>query len=98
MEKQCCTAAYSRGAFLGSGFVSDPRGDFPSRSPWSERLAGGLVDLSTAKVSARVMQRRSSYMVYQKRQRHPGVPRVRRRASERAAMENARVIRACATT
>ncbi|MFR0868915.1 MAG: hypothetical protein ACLSGS_07840 [Adlercreutzia sp.] len=46
MEKQCCTAAYLRGAFLGSGFVSDPRGDFHFEiTVESEDLAGGLVDL-----------------------------------------------------
>ena len=28
VAKQCCASAYLRGAFLGSGFVSDPRGDF----------------------------------------------------------------------
>ncbi|MEI2999130.1 MAG: DNA-binding protein WhiA, partial [Senegalimassilia faecalis] len=28
VAKDCCAAAYLRGAFLGSGFVSDPRGDF----------------------------------------------------------------------
>ena len=28
VNKQCCAAAYLRGAFLGSGFVSNPRGDF----------------------------------------------------------------------
>ena len=68
MEKQCCTAAYLRGAFLGSGFVSDPRGDFHFEiTVESEDLAGGLVDLLDRKgIRARVMQRRSSYMVYLK--------------------------------
>ena len=66
VEKQCCTAAYLRGAFLGSGFVSDPRGDFHFEiTVESEDLAGGLVDLLDRKgIRARVMQRRSSYMVY----------------------------------
>ena len=68
VEKQCCTAAYLRGAFLGSGFVSDPRGDFHFEiTVESEDLAGGLVDLLDRKgIRARVMQRRSSYMVYLK--------------------------------
>ena len=35
VEKQCCAAAYVRAAFLGSGFVSNPRGDFTLRSPLS---------------------------------------------------------------
>ena len=68
VEKQCCTAAYLRGAFLGSGFVSDPRGDFHFEiTVESEDLAGGLVDLLDRKgIRARVMQRRRSYMVYLK--------------------------------
>ena len=68
VEKQCCTAAYLRGAFLGSGFVADPRGDFHFEiTVESEDLAGGLVDLLDRKgIRARVMQRRSSYMVYLK--------------------------------
>ena len=28
IAKQCCAAAYLRGVFLGSGFISNPRGDF----------------------------------------------------------------------
>ena len=68
VEKQCCAAAYLRGAFLGSGFISNPRGDFHFEiTVESESLADGLVELMANKgISARVMQRRSSYMVYLK--------------------------------
>ena len=68
VEKQCCTAAYLRGAFLGSGFVSDPRGDFHFEiTVESEALAEGLVELMARKdITARIMARRSSYMVYLK--------------------------------
>lgn len=68
VEKQCCMAAYLRGAFLGSGFVSDPRGDFHFEiTVASEALAEGLVALMAEKgINARIMQRRSSYMVYLK--------------------------------
>ena len=68
VEKQCCAAAYLRGAFLGSGFVSDPRGDFHFEiTVESEPLAEGLVALFAEKdINARIMQRRSSYMVYLK--------------------------------
>ena len=57
-----------RGAFLGSGFVSDPRGDFHFEiTVESEDLAEGLVELLERKgINARVMQRRSSFMVYLK--------------------------------
>ncbi|RDB61701.1 DNA-binding protein WhiA [Gordonibacter sp. 28C] len=68
VAKECCTAAYLRGAFLGSGFVSDPRGDFHFEiTVENEDLAEGLVELLERKdINARVMQRRSSYMVYLK--------------------------------
>ena len=101
MEKQCCTAAYLRGAFLGSGFVSDPRGDFHFEiTVESEDLAGGLVDLLDRKgIRARVMQRRSSYMVYLKSgsaswssSRSPARTRARSPWRTRASS------RACATT
>ena len=57
-----------RGAFLGSGFVSNPRGDFHFEiTVETEAMAQGLVELMARKgISARIMPRRSSYMVYLK--------------------------------
>ena len=68
VAKDCCAAAYLRGAFLGSGFVSDPRGDFHFEIiVESKELAEGLVGLMARKnIKARIMQRRNSYMVYLK--------------------------------
>lgn len=68
VSKQCCAAAYLRGAFLGSGFISNPKSDFHFEiTVESEKLASSLVELMAAKgITARVMQRRSSYMVYLK--------------------------------
>lgn len=68
VAKQCCAAAYLRGAFLGSGFVSDPRGDFHFEiTVENERLAKDLAELLAKKnINARIMQRRNSYMVYLK--------------------------------
>ncbi len=68
VKKRCCAAAYLRGAFLGSGFISNPRGDFHFEiTVESESLAQGLVELmEDAGIHARVMQRRSTYMVYLK--------------------------------
>ena len=51
VEKQCCTAAYLRGAFLGSGFISNPRGDFHFEMTLeSEDLARGIVALGLVPV------------------------------------------------
>ena len=68
VEKQCCTAAYLRGAFLGSGFITNPRGDFHfEMSLESEDLARGIVELLEARgIGARIMSRRSSWTVYLK--------------------------------
>ena len=57
VEKQCCTAAYLRGAFLGSGFVSDPRGDFHFEiTVESEDLAAGAHQSALAMENARVIK------------------------------------------
>lgn len=68
VNKQCCTAAYLRGAFLGSGFVSDPRGDFHFEiSVESREMADDLVRMMSEKgIRAKSMQRRSSFIVYLK--------------------------------
>ncbi len=68
VNKQCCAAAYLRGAFLGSGFISNPRGDFHFEiTVESSQLAEDLVELLAAKdIHARIQQRRNSYMVYLK--------------------------------
>lgn len=68
VQKQCCGAAYLRGAFLGSGFISSPKSDFHfEMTVENEELAQGLVRLMAEKgIGAKVMHRRNSYMVYLK--------------------------------
>ena len=68
VKKECCASAFLRGVFLGSGFISNPRGDFHFEViVETEELADGLVDLLARKnIKARIMQRRNSYMVYLK--------------------------------
>ncbi|MBR3181538.1 MAG: DNA-binding protein WhiA [Eggerthellaceae bacterium] len=68
IAKQCCAAAYLRGTFLGSGFVSDPRGDFHFEiTVESREMADDIVSIMQEKgINARFMQRRSSYVVYLK--------------------------------
>lgn len=68
MAKRCCAAAYLRGAFLGSGFVADPKGDFHfEMTVESSQLADDIVAaLEDMGIKARVMHRRSSFMVYLK--------------------------------
>ena len=68
VAKNCCAAAYLRGAFLGSGFISNPKGDYHFEiTVENEPLALGLVDLLNRKgIKARTMLRRNTYMVYLK--------------------------------
>ncbi|WP_251212935.1 DNA-binding protein WhiA [Adlercreutzia murintestinalis] len=68
VAKECCAAAYLRGAFLGSGFISNPKSDFHFEIiVESEELADGLVAIMADKgINARIMQRRNSFMVYLK--------------------------------
>lgn len=68
VAKRCCAAAYLRGAFLGSGFISNPRGDFHFElTVESEELARDIVGLLADRdIHARYMQRRSNYIIYMK--------------------------------
>ena len=68
VAKRCCAAAYLRGAFLGSGFIANPRGDFHFELTVEyEVLARDVVDLLISRgINARYMQRRSNYIIYMK--------------------------------
>ena len=68
VEKNCCAAAYLRGAFLGSGFISEPRGDFHFEITMeSAEQADDIVRLlAEREISARILRRRNSYTVYLK--------------------------------
>lgn len=68
IAKQCCKAAYLRGAFLGSGFISDPRSDFHfEMSVESKELAEGLASIMHEKdINAKIIQRRNSHIIYLK--------------------------------
>lgn len=68
VTKQCCGAAYLRGAFLGSGFISDPKSDFHFEiTVENAELAEGIQTLMAEKgITAKIMHRRNSYMIYLK--------------------------------
>ena len=68
VSKGCCSAAYLRGAFLGSGFISNPKSDFHFEMiVETAELAEDIVRLMSEKgIKAKIMQRRSSYMIYLK--------------------------------
>lgn len=68
VAKKCCQAAYLRGIFLGSGFISDPKSDFHFEMiVESDQFAQDAVDLLVAQgIGAKVMPRRSSQMIYLK--------------------------------
>lgn len=68
VAKGCCSAAYLRGAFLGSGFISNPKSDFHFEMiVETAELAEDIVALMVEKgIKAKIMQRRNSYMIYLK--------------------------------
>jgi len=68
VQRPCCAASYLRGAFLGGGFISNPRRDFHFELTCGhEALANGLVALLTrATIPARTQRRRNAYIVYLK--------------------------------
>ena len=68
VSKRCCRAAYLRGAFLASGFIASPKGDFHFEiTVQNEHLAQDLCKLmDEAGVHAKIMQRRSNYIVSMK--------------------------------
>lgn len=68
VEKRCCAAAYLRGAFLGGGFISSPRGDFHfEMTVEREELARDILALmERSGVHAKVMKRRNNHIIYMK--------------------------------
>ena len=68
VRRDCCAIACLRGAFLGGGFVADPRGDF--HFELTAESAGMAEDLRALMarfgVHARITQRRGVYAVYLK--------------------------------
>lgn len=68
VRKDCCAAAYLRGAFLGGGFVADPHGDFHFElTAETKAIAEDLVALLRRfDVSARITRRRGLWAVYLK--------------------------------
>lgn len=68
VAKQCCGAAYLRGAILGSGFVASPRGDFHFEiTVASEEMANGLAAImQDHDIPAKVVRRRNTQVVYLK--------------------------------
>lgn len=68
VQKSCCASAYLRGIFLGSGFISNPRGDFHFEiTVESQPIARDIVDLLEKKgINAKIVERRNTYTVYLK--------------------------------
>ena len=68
VRKQCCAAAYIRGAFLGGGFVASPRGDFHFEIALSNQdLAEGITAiLNEREIPAKLVKRRNTSVVYLK--------------------------------
>ncbi|MCL2654805.1 MAG: DNA-binding protein WhiA [Coriobacteriia bacterium] len=68
VRRDCCAISYLRGAFLGSGFVSDPRADAHFEiTCQSEVLACDLTTLMQRfTIEAKSLERRGAWIVYLK--------------------------------
>ena len=68
VQKQCCAISYLRGAFLASGFVADPKGDFHFEiTSHSEAVAQDIARLlERFDIHPRVFERRGAWIVYLK--------------------------------
>lgn len=68
IRKQCCASAYLRGVFLGSGFISNPRGDFHFElKVETQATADAIVAMLAERgIKAKAIQRRNSYLIYLK--------------------------------
>ena len=68
LVRDCCAAAWLRGAFLASGYIADPKGDFHFEiTAQSEELADGIVSLmGRLGIRARWCRRHAAFLVYLK--------------------------------
>lgn len=69
LQRDCCRAAFIRGAFMAGGFVADPRGDFHLEiAVTGEQYARGLIDLMMREygIKARLNRRRGAFAIYLK--------------------------------
>lgn len=62
----CCAGAYLRGAFLGGGYIADPRGDFHFElaGPSEELIAACRDLLQDHGIRARYIRRHNMYVIY----------------------------------
>jgi len=68
IKRECCAMAYLRGAFLGSGFIASPQGDFHFEiRTHTQTLAEELATLMARfTIEGRVIARRGAWTVYLK--------------------------------
>lgn len=66
MKKDCCAASYLRGAFLGSGYVSEPTGDFHFEITVERKSQANDMKkiLLKKEIKSGVCARRNSYLLY----------------------------------
>lgn len=66
LQKECCSAAYLRGAFLGSGYVSEPKGDFHFEiSVERQTQANDIKKILLKKdIKGGICARRNTYLFY----------------------------------
>lgn len=66
LKRECCCSAYLRGAFLGSGYVSEPHGDFHFEISVEDKAQAQDMQkiLKDKDIKAGICQRRNHYILY----------------------------------
>lgn len=66
VEDACCAGAYLRGAFLGGGYIADPRGafHFELAGPSEELIVACLELMREHGIKARYIRRHNMYAIY----------------------------------
>lgn len=96
VDDTCCAGAYLRGAFLGGGYIADPRGafHFELAGPSEELIAACLELMHEHGIRARYIRRHNMYVIYIKGIEQIIALLVFMGAHQSAlAIENARVIK-----
>lgn len=96
VDKPCCCAAYLRGAFLGGGYIADPRGDahFELTASSEDLIAACAELMEDHGIRAKHIRRHNMYVIYIK-----GIDRIIDflafcgASQSKRAIENARAVK-----
>lgn len=68
IKKRCCKGAFLRGAFLGSGSISNPKGSYHMEFVTADKDMSNALNevINSFGINSRIVERKSNYMIYLK--------------------------------